>query len=248
VAGSQSKTKTLQNQTMFAARFAAVTAATLLTGAAIAALTIVNPFQETESQKVKEHDMITKGAGHWAGTITMYLPGVEEPVAAPCKETVTAIGDYWTVSDFKTSFQGAPFHGSSLMGFDVEKGKYVGSWVDSMTTSITNMEGSFDSDRGGIVLDYKVKDMETGAPKNARMVIMNKGETHMSDFYEVAEGVETKVMTIEMTRQQVVEANAKKAAGDAVEKAVDKAADKASDLIEDAEEVLEEVGGKGSDK
>lgn len=205
---------------MFATRFAAVTAATLLTGAAIAALTVVSPFGQMPDQKVKQHAMVTQSAGQWAGTITIHNPQMPEPIVSDCTESVHSIGELWTVSDFKSSIMGMNFHGSSTFGYDVEKKKFVGTWVDSMTTQITAMEGVYNEERGGIVLDYTSKDPMTGAEQDARMVIQSdKNSTH-SSFYIVNDGEETLTMEIEMTRQKTVEAAAEKAQ-DAVEEAIE---------------------------
>ncbi len=209
---------------MFATRFAAVTAATLLTGAALAALTVVSPFGQAPVQKAKQHAMVVQAAGHWAGTISYYSPELSEPMVSDCTEKVHAIGDLWTVADFKAPFGGMNFHGSSTFGYDVNKEKFVGTWVDSMSTSITQMEGVYDEERGGIAMEYQVMNAETGEMQDALMVIKSdKNSTH-SRFYLLADGEETLSMEIQMTRQKTVEAAAEKAAGeamDAVEDAVD---------------------------
>ena len=226
---------------MFAARFAAVTAATLLTGAAIAALTTGLPFQ-TESQKVKQHEVITKGVGQWAGTVTAFNTGSSEPSVTRCVETVKAIGDLWTVSEFTSSVQGAPFVGSSILGFDVTKQRFVATWVDSMTTHMTPMEGRWDGVKNAIVLDYEMKDPATGEFKDARMITNLSGDTYTSNFYEVNADGETLTMTIEMKRQKAVEASAPKDAdSDAIKDAKD-AVEDAADAADDAKDGLKRDG------
>ena len=204
---------------MFATRFAVATAATLLTGAAVAALTVVSPFGQF-AQKTKHHTMVTQAAGQWAGTITVHNPAMPEPMVSDCTESVQKIGDLWTVSNFKAPFGGMNFHGSSTFGYDTDKKKFVGTWVDSMTTSFTQMEGVYNEERKAIVLDYKMKDQATGEMKDARMVIRSDKENSSSMFYLVEEGQEILTMEIEMTRQKTVEAAAEKAA-DAVEEAIE---------------------------
>ena len=206
---------------MFATRFAVATAATLITGAALAALTVVTPFSQMP-QKAKQHAMVTEAAGQWAGTISYYNPESSEPMVSDCTESVHKIGEFWTVSDFKAPFGGMNFHGSSTFGYDVEKEKFVGTWVDSVSTSITQMEGVYNEEREAIVLEYKVKDAATGEMKNARMVIQSDKNTSHSRFFLVDGEQETLTMEIEMKRQKTIEASAEKAA-DAVEEAVEEA-------------------------
>ena len=196
---------------MFAARFAAVTAATLLTGAAIAALTVANPFQDGPSPKVKQHDVILQGAGEWAGTITVHNPQMPEPMVSECTESVHAIGNLWTVADFKSQFGPMKFHGSSTMGYDTEKEMFVATWVDSTTTSFTHMEGEYDEERGGIVLNYESKNPMTGETSDALMVLSGDKNNSVTHFYTVEDGEETLTMVIEMKRKKTVEASAEKA-------------------------------------
>ncbi|HPF13472.1 MAG TPA: DUF1579 family protein [Planctomycetota bacterium] len=196
---------------MFTNRLVAIAAATLFSSAVFAALTLPNPFQ-APSQKVKQHEMVTQGAGEWEGTITMHLPGAPEPVVTACTESVQAIGDYWTVSDFQSNFEGQAFQGSSTMGYDVEKKKFVATWVDSMSTSFTQMEGTYDANKKVIVMDYEAKDPATGEAKDARMTLQHNGDSYTSSFYDVTEDGENLTMVIEMHRKKVVEANSDKSA------------------------------------
>ena len=191
---------------MFAARFAAITAATLLTGAAIAAITSVNPFQG-ESPKVDQHKIVMQGVGEWEGTISMNMPEMPEPMVMPCTETVTAVGELWTVSRFESNFMGADFAGSATFGYDVEKKKFVSTWVDSMTTTITNMEGEYDSEANAVVSLYSAKDSMTGEMVNKRSVCTWNDEGYICKFYDLGDE-EVLTMTIDMKRKKTVEANA----------------------------------------
>jgi hypothetical protein len=48
----------------------------------------------------------------------------------------------WLVSDFEGS---SGFGGHGVHGYDVEKKKYVGTWIDSMSTLLHAKEGEWDA-------------------------------------------------------------------------------------------------------
>ena len=72
--------------------------------AALAAL----PVQEMEMpQPAEQHAQLLEAVGAWEGTITAFFPGMpSEPMEA--KETVEAIGGFWTQSRFECDFMGMP--------------------------------------------------------------------------------------------------------------------------------------------
>ena len=78
--------------------------------------------------------MILKGVGEWEGTMTMYGMG-PEPITIPAKESVTALGQFWTQSHFSCDFGGMAFEGSATSGYDPAKKKFVGTWIDNMSTA-----------------------------------------------------------------------------------------------------------------
>jgi hypothetical protein len=46
--------------------------------------------------------------------------------------------------DFKAD---SGFEGHGIYGFDPVRGKYVGTWVDTMRTSLAQLEGTWDADK-----------------------------------------------------------------------------------------------------
>lgn len=56
------------------------------------------------------------------------------------------LGGLWLTSDFQGEFGGQKFSGRGLDGYDPGRKKYVGVWVDSMSTTPMLSEGNFDKD------------------------------------------------------------------------------------------------------
>jgi Protein of unknown function (DUF1579) len=57
------------------------------------------------------------------------------------------VGGVWLVSDFEGEIGGHPLNGHAITGFDPQKSKYEGVWVDSAGRHITLVEGTYDSSK-----------------------------------------------------------------------------------------------------
>lgn len=147
-----------------------------------------------------EHTVLLEGVGEWEGTLTMLAPGMPQE-GTPCRESVTAIGPFWTTSTFKCEFMGMPFVGSGVMGYDPEKKAYVGTWIDSMTTRLSVMEGKMDPAKKALVMSYKGPDPMTGKETTHRIETVWQADSYTSTFF-MGEGEGTKHMSIAMKRKK----------------------------------------------
>ena len=57
-------------------------------------------------------------------------------------ESVRKVGDFWIVSEVKATLFDAPFTGVMTLGFDSQKKKYVGTWIDSMHSHLLHYDGT----------------------------------------------------------------------------------------------------------
>jgi hypothetical protein len=90
-----------------------------------------------------EHGILMEMVGRWNVDCT-YFMGPGEPMKTQATETIEAVGAFWTVSLFDAEFMGQPFQGRCVMGFDQKRGKWVGTWIDSMSSHLFVMEGDMD--------------------------------------------------------------------------------------------------------
>lgn len=90
-----------------------------------------------------EHEILKKSVGTWDATIEEMHPGAP-PKTSKGTETSKLVGGLWLVSDFKSEMGGQPFEGHAVGGYDSHKKKYVGTWVDSMSTGVFTSEGTLD--------------------------------------------------------------------------------------------------------
>lgn len=93
----------------------------------------------------EHHKILAEEAGTWSAEMKIFIPGLDEPITGEGSENNRLLGNgLWVISDFKASISGQPFEGHGTFGYDSAKGKYVGTWIDSMTTSVAIMEGTYD--------------------------------------------------------------------------------------------------------
>ncbi len=108
------------------------------------------PAPEEEAYIVRptpEHEVLKREEGVWDATVKSFIPGAPEPLVSQGVERNTLMtGGLWLVSRFESDLGGGgqTFEGHGVTGYDPSKSKYVGTWVDSMSTHMMNLEGTYD--------------------------------------------------------------------------------------------------------
>ena len=105
---------------------------------ALAGIVVAPAVQAQEPPK--ELALLKKLEGTWEAT--MKAEGAES------KGTMTykmEVGGMWLVGNCEGDFGGMKFTGKGLDSYDPNKKKYISIWVDSMSTSPMNSEGTFDA-------------------------------------------------------------------------------------------------------
>src|SRR5438552_8772342 len=100
-----------------------------------------------------EHAILKREEAVWDARVEMQMgpPGTPAQVSTGL-ETNTLLGGLWLVSDFKGTMQAQPFQGHGTFGYDSLKKKYVGVWVDSMSSSLMRTEGDYDAAAGALTM------------------------------------------------------------------------------------------------
>ena len=92
-----------------------------------------------------EHEMLKKDVGTWDATVESFMAPGAPPTVSKGTETVTMIGGFWQLTEFKSEMMGEPFEGRGATGFDPAKKKYVGTWVDTMSSGYYTVEATYDA-------------------------------------------------------------------------------------------------------
>jgi hypothetical protein len=94
-----------------------------------------------------EHKVLAGSEGTWDATIKTFGPGPDaEPMISKGTEVNTVMtSGLWMLSKFDGDFGGVKFEGRGQFGYDPNKKKYVGTWIDSLSPNLSVLEGSYDS-------------------------------------------------------------------------------------------------------
>ncbi len=127
----------------------------------------------------KEHQWLQQIVGEWEYEGECQGEPGKPPVKAKGTESGRLVGGFWAVLENKGEFMGSPFTGILTLGYDPEKKKYVGTWVDSMGSTLWQYEGALDST--GKILTLETEGpcpMEPGKLMKVRDIIEIKGGDH----------------------------------------------------------------------
>jgi len=96
-------------------------------------------------EPTKEQVWLQKFVGQWK-TESKGVAGPDQP-PMQCSGTLSSrmLGGFWVVNEMSGDMAGVPMTGIQTIGFDAEKKKYIGTWVDSMTAFMWKYEGSVDA-------------------------------------------------------------------------------------------------------
>jgi hypothetical protein len=110
------------------------------------------------------------------------------------------LGDLWMLADFKSDFGGQAFSGHSVSGYDQNKKKFVGIWVDTMESGIMHTEGTLDS--SGKVLTEIGEGMSMGQKTKHKMVTELKDKDTIVFKMYMTETDKEPMMTITYKRKK----------------------------------------------
>jgi len=124
-------------------------------------------------QPTAEHKKLNEHVGNWEVDCTFYMDPSQPPMKTKAKETVKMFGNFFTTSHFECDMFGSPFQGSATLGYDPAIGKYVSTWIDSMSPSLFYLSGNFDKTGKTLSMTGEGPDCMGGGMANFRT-----SETH----------------------------------------------------------------------
>jgi hypothetical protein len=113
-------------------------------------------------QPTKEHEWLQQFVGEWEST-SQAVMGPGQP-AIECKGTASSrmLGPFWVVTESEGDMMGTKIQAVQTIGYDAEKKKYVGSWVDSMINYMWKYEGTIDPSGKKLTLEAEGPNFMTG--------------------------------------------------------------------------------------
>ena len=142
-------------------------------------------------------------AGTWNAKQTVWMDPSAPPMTSTGKAVNTPVfGGRHIRMDYTGQFMGQPFEGVGYTGHDNVTGRYVSTWMDSMSTGAFRAEGEYDAATSSYTFRGEMADpMRDGAVTQVREVVrVVDSDRHVMEMYETHDGQERKTMEIEFTR------------------------------------------------
>lgn len=147
--------------------------------------------------------LISQFEGTWDTKMTAWMAPSAPPMVEAGKSVHTPVfGGRQLRMDYASAFMGQPYDGVGYSGYDNVKGKYVSSWMDSLSTGLFVSEGDYDDASKTYTYRAQMADpMKPGTQVATRTVLRMVDQDHaVFEMHETRDGKEAKTMQIEYTR------------------------------------------------
>ncbi|MET0553778.1 MAG: DUF1579 domain-containing protein [Vicinamibacteria bacterium] len=150
-----------------------------------------------------EHEILKSDVGTWDVTVESFMPGAPAPMTSKGTETNTLMGGLWLVTDFKADMMGMPFQGHGVTGYDAGKKKYVGTWVDTLSSGLGLSEATWDAASKTMTGTIEAPDPSGQVQKMKSVVTYKDADTRVFTMSGTGpDGKDVKIMTITYTRKK----------------------------------------------
>jgi len=153
-------------------------------------------------QPTAQHQWLQKFVGEWDSTVQI-LMDPENPVSVSVTETYRPLGRFWVVGEIVSQSPEMPFSGRYTIGFDSETEKFVGFWIESMTSNLARYEGSTDAAGRTLIMETEGKcPIRPGHLTKFREVTEFRDDNlrHVATFIQDDEGEWVQTVRIESRR------------------------------------------------
>jgi hypothetical protein len=117
----------------------------------------------------KEHELLERFVGDWHTESEMTM-GPDQP-SMKCKGQIHAatLGKMWLVANVENNVMGTKMNAVLTLGYDPDKKKYVGTWIDSMVNHLWHYNGWLEDDGKTLILEAEGPNMmQPGTGKTAK--------------------------------------------------------------------------------
>lgn len=155
----------------------------------------------------EEHKVLHQDVGSWNVKMKLWPEGPDGPVIEGiCQEQNRLLGDgLWVISNFKGTFGGIAFEGHGTYGYNTHKKKYVGTWIDTMNSAVSNMEGTYDKESKTLTMYSEGTDPEGKEMKTKNVSKYIDDNNRVFTMYELAPDSDKdyiKMMELQYTRKE----------------------------------------------
>lgn len=151
------------------------------------------------------HKKLTPMVGTFTSDVKMFMePGAPPTGGGGVSENTWALDGRWVEQHFTGTFMGMPFSGIGYTGYDNIKKKYVGTWMDSMSTAVMVSSGSAAADGKSFTFTATMPDPMTGKSAQVKeKVTIVDDDHHMLEMWGAGpDGKMFKMMEITYARKK----------------------------------------------
>jgi hypothetical protein len=145
---------------------------------------------------VAQHDLLKPMVGTWNATVKQWTGGPEPTVTKGTMKNALIFGGRYLESKYKGIYEGKPFEGYGLTGYDTRRNQLISFWMDDMSTAWMTSNGTISADGKEMVTTGTMDGMD-GKPMTVRSV--TKIETpskHVYTMFGTMNGQEMPFMEI----------------------------------------------------
>jgi hypothetical protein len=153
----------------------------------------------------KEHQWLNQLVGEWDTEGEIHIAPGMEPIKSTGTDTSRMLGGFWLLSDVRGEVMGTGIEARFTIGYDAGKKKYVGSWVDSMTSYMWTYEGSVDETGKILTLNTQGPSPQGGgqtAKFKEVIEIKNMDERTFTSSIQGEDGTWTKMVSVKYRRKK----------------------------------------------
>jgi hypothetical protein len=158
--------------------------------------------ERKKPEPTREHELLKKQVGRWQVDCTYFLNPSHPPMEVTALETVEMIGDFWSRSRFVADMGDFVMEGSSTLGFEPHRGKWVSTWIDNTSPALFHFEGEMDEDSGTLEMTGSGPNPMTGESANYRSVetVLDPDRRQFDMFITLETGDEMQMFSYVYTR------------------------------------------------
>lgn len=153
------------------------------------------------------HKKLEGMVGTWDAEVKMWMSGPkgEPTISKGTSVNKLVLGGRYVEQDFTSEMMNQPFSGVGYTGYDNFNKKYVGFWIDNMSTGMSTMDGHLEKDGQTYLMWGKMDEPMTGE-KGKKVKYVTKvvdNDTMVFEVYDVTTyGDKKPTMRITYTRKK----------------------------------------------
>jgi hypothetical protein len=150
-----------------------------------------------------EHKKLEPLVGTFDAKVQMWMaPGQPPQESTGTSETTWVLGGRFLETKYQGTFMGQPFSGIGYTGYDNVTKKYIGTWMDTMSTGMMSSSGNMSGK--SMKMTASMSDPMTGKVSHSTetFTITDNDHNKMEMWDKGPDGKPVKIMEINYTRKK----------------------------------------------